>query len=212
MHTLHNALAAAGVWSPKSIRVTKLRQLFNLAVPANTVVELAFLSNEYPIEDFGRIRRDERRWRGLTEDDWLPATPGALMKTLPVLQVNELYDAKLRMFALAGMFSNDTLKRAQKLLSDGRYLQLDANLRYFYDRYERILAERDPDGEWTDPVRTRAYRRDRDVYYAHIESQRDRVVAAFERLAELDAVRGELIREANEEWQRRIRRAPASGP
>ena len=36
VHTLHNALAAAGVWKPKSVRATRLRQLFHLAVPANT--------------------------------------------------------------------------------------------------------------------------------------------------------------------------------
>jgi hypothetical protein len=57
VHTLHNALAAAGVWKPKSVRATKLRQIYNIAVPANTVVDLAFLTNRYPIEDFSEIRR-----------------------------------------------------------------------------------------------------------------------------------------------------------
>ena len=99
VHTLHNALAAAGVWKPKSIRGTKLRQLFNLAIPANTVIDLAFLSNRYPIEDFGKIRGDELHWQSLTTKGWLPATPGVLLKTLPVLQVNALYDTKFRMFS-----------------------------------------------------------------------------------------------------------------
>ena len=36
VHTLHNALAAAGVWKPKSVRATRLRQLSDLAVPANS--------------------------------------------------------------------------------------------------------------------------------------------------------------------------------
>jgi hypothetical protein len=210
VHTLHNALAAAGVWKPKSIRTTKLRQLFNLAVPANAFVDLAFLSNEYPIEDFGRIRGDELRWRGLTENNWLPAVPGALVKTLPVLQVNELYDTKFRMFVLGGFFSSDTVKRAQKLLSDGRYLQLDANLRHFYDRYQAILAERAPDGEWTDSLRGADYRSDREIYYAYIERARDQVVAVVARLMELDTLRQQLIREANEEWRQRIGQTPDS--
>jgi hypothetical protein len=177
VHTLHNALAAAGVWKPKSIRTTKLRQLFNLAVPANTFVDLAFLSNEYPIDDFGKIRGDELRWKGLTENDWLPAVPGALV---------------------------------QKLLSDGRHLQIDANLRYFHDRYEAILAERDPDGEWTDSLRGEERRRDREIYYAYIESARDELLSAIERLAELDILRKQLIREAYDEWRLRVRQK--SGP
>ncbi|UCE85272.1 MAG: hypothetical protein JSU66_13105 [Deltaproteobacteria bacterium] len=190
VHTLHNALAAAGVWEPKSVRVTKLRQLFNLAVPANAFVDLAFLSNEYPIEDFDKIHRDELRWKGLVEHGWLPATPGALVLTLPVLQVNALYDTKFRMFVLEGFLGSETTKRAQHLLSDGRYLQLDANLRYFFDRYEAILAKRGESGgflarRWRNDAREAA----REAYYAHIEAAQERVLEVRARLAELDAER-----------------------
>jgi hypothetical protein len=205
VHTLHNSLAAAGVWKPKSIQSTKLRQLFNIAVPANTVVDLAFLSNEYPIEDYGRIEGDELRWEGLTENDWLPAVPGALVKTMPVLQLNALYDTRFRMFVLGGWFRNDALKRAQHLLTDGRYLQLDANLRYFYRRYEKILAERDADERWTDVVRGEEFRRNRAVYYDYIERARDSVLATSERLAELEGIREELYREVYEKWKARTR-------
>jgi hypothetical protein len=205
VHTLHNALAAAGVWKPKSIQATKLRQLFNIAVPANTVVDLAFLSNEYPIEDYSRIEGDELRWKGLTENGWLPAVPGALVKTMPVLQRNALYDTKFRMFVLGGWFTNDALKRAQHLLTDGRYLQIDVNLRYFYRRYEKILAERDADERWTDVVRGEEFRRNRAVYYEYIERARDSVLAASERLAELQGIREELYREVYEKWKARIR-------
>jgi hypothetical protein len=193
VHTLHNALAAAGVWKPKSIQGTKIRQFFHIAVPANTVVELAFLSNKYPIENYAKIRRDPLRWQGLVEHAWLPAVPGALMKTLPILQVNELYDTRYRMFSLGGWFGNETLKRAQQLMRDGRSLQLDANLRFFHQRYTQILAERDADPKRTDP--------DRAVYYDYIENLRDRVVIAVRRLAELARVREELRREAYEKWK-----------
>jgi hypothetical protein len=205
VHTLHNALAAAGVWKPKSVRATKLRQLYNVAVPANTVVELAQLSNEYPIEDYAKIRGDPLRWRGLTERDWLPAVPGALMLTLPVHQVNALYDTKFRMFVLAGWFSNDTTKQAQRLLGDGRFLQLDANLRYFYRRYTAILEEGGRDGSWTDSLRSRGFRSDREVYYDAIERARREVVASAERLLELERLRAEMLRDAREEWEARTR-------
>lgn len=215
VHTLHNALAAAGVWKPKSVRATKLRQLYNLAVPANTVVDLAFLSNEYPIEDFGKIQGDELRWEGLTQYGWLPAVPGSLLLTLPVLQLNELYDTKYRMFVLAGWFSNDTLKRAQRLLTDGRYLQVDANLRYFYERYQAILAEREEAESWADIVHSQRFLDDRRVYYDYIESARDQVVETSQRLRELQALRRELTSQAYEEWNRRVRetreeRAPSA--
>jgi len=207
VHTLHNALAAAGVWKSKSVQATKLRQLYNVAVPANTVVDLAFLSNEYPIEDFAKIQRDELRWKGLTEQDWLPAVHGALLLTLPVLQLNELYDTRYRMFSLAGWFSNDAVKRAQQLLADGRYLQVDANLRYFFRRYQAILAEREEAEGWTDVVRSQRFLADRRVYYDYIERARDRVVETSRQLRDLQALRRELIREAHETWDERVRAA-----
>jgi hypothetical protein len=205
VHTLHNALAAAGIWERKSVRATKLRQMYNIAVPANTMVDLAFLSNKYPIEDFSRIQGDALRWNGLTQHHWLPAVPGALMLTLPVLQLNEVFDTRYRMFVLAGWFSNDTLKRAQHLLNDGRYLQVDANLRYFYDRYNAILAERDEAETWTDVVRSKRFLANRRVYYEYIESARDGVLATARKLRELQALRRELTSQAFEQWERRVR-------
>lgn len=204
VHTLHNALAAAGVWKPKSVRSTKVRQFFNVAVPANTVVDLAYLSNEFPIGDYGKIQRDDLRWRGLTEHDWLPAVPGALVNTLPIHQVNALYDTRQRLFVLGGWFQNDALKRAQKLFGDGRYLQLDANLRYFIERYEAILSERDEDPRWTDAIRGQQFREDRAVYYAYIEESLAMTQAAMRRLYELESLRNELEAKAFEEWRQRV--------
>ena len=211
VHTLHNALAAAGVWKPKSIRGSKLRQLFHLAIPANTVIDLAFLSNRYPIEDLGKIRGDKLQWENLATRNWLPATPGVLLGMAPVLQVNTLYDTKFRMFSLGGFFGNDTIKRAQILLTDGRYLQLDANLRYFFQRYERILDERDADGSWTDSLRGGGYRTDREIYYDYIERQRDTVLAVLERMAELEVMREEVLKGAREEFKARLLES-SSGP
>ena len=204
VHTLHNALAAAGVWKPKKIRGSRLRQLFHLAIPANTVIDLAFLSNRYPIEDFGKIRGDELHWKTLTTRNWLPATPGVLLEMAPVLQVNALYDTKYRMFSLGGFFGNDTIKRAQLLLRDGRYTQLDANLRYFYERYQRILDERDADGSWTDSLRGGGYRSDREIYYSYIERQRDAVIQVLERMAELEVMRDEVLKGAREAFKARL--------
>jgi len=203
VHTLHNALAAAGVWKPKSIRSTKIKQFFNLAVPANAFVDLAYLSNQFPIEKYEKVRGNKLYWEDLRQHAWLPAGPGSLVKMLPVLQNNALYDTKYRMFVLAGLFSNDAAKRAQFLLTDGRYLQIDANLRYFHKRYENILADRAKKERAASASESDADRMDRGLYYAYIERQRDLVVAAMKRLGELDALRSETMKDAREQWKAR---------
>ena len=202
VHTLHNALAAAGIWKPKSVRAVKLRQFFNVAVPANTVVDLVRLSNSYPIEDFGKIRGDELRWRNLVEGGWLPASPGALMQVLAVHQENELYDNMYRLFVVEGMFTASTSRRAMEIMTDARYTSVDANLRFFRDRYQRILDER-KDPNLLSKARGSDYLEDRRIYYDYIASELERVEQSIARLNELDQARTMLIDEAMEEWEAR---------
>jgi hypothetical protein len=59
VHTVRNALAAANVWSPLSVRTVKLLHLFNLAVPANEFVNLAELGTEGPIDDYREIQQED---------------------------------------------------------------------------------------------------------------------------------------------------------
>jgi hypothetical protein len=119
------------------------------------------------------------------------------MLTMPVHQRNLLYDTKYRMFMLGGWFRNDAAKRAQRLLTDGRYLQLDANLRFFYRRYAKILEARDAKiGAGFEIAGDLA------VYYDYIERSRDEVEVVGGRLAELDAVREKLLSEAYEKWKK----------
>ena len=83
-HTLRNALAAANIWSPLSVRAVKFRQIFNLAVPANEFVNLAEASTRGNIEDYREIQRDGPQVDAIHESHWLPTRHGALLKTLPV--------------------------------------------------------------------------------------------------------------------------------
>ena len=71
-----NGLAAAGVWKPRSVRQLKIRQVFNIAVPANVFVDAARLFSEYPVEDFGAIHRDELRWQGAPGERLAPRAAG----------------------------------------------------------------------------------------------------------------------------------------
>lgn len=42
VHLVHNALAAASIWEPKSVNAIKIRQFFNMAIPANELYDSAF--------------------------------------------------------------------------------------------------------------------------------------------------------------------------
>jgi hypothetical protein len=97
------------------------------------------------------------------------------------------------------------------MLSDGRYTRLDANLRTFRDRYDAILTAREPDGGSRGVgARDRGseYQRARDAHYAYVERERAATGEALARLAELDAIRAELLDDAYQEWRRRVSMQP----
>jgi hypothetical protein len=56
---------------------------------------------------------------------------------------NDLYDTTFRRFTLQSPFLRGNTQRAIDLLSDERFVELDANLHYFERRYGAILAVRD---------------------------------------------------------------------
>ena len=76
--TLRNALAAANIWSPLSVRAIKIRQIYNLAIPANEFVKLAELMTQDDIGDYRTILSDGPRRDAFHEFHWLPTEPGAL--------------------------------------------------------------------------------------------------------------------------------------
>jgi hypothetical protein len=182
VHTLRNALAAANVWTPLSVGAIRLRRLFNLAIPANEFVNLARLGAEGTIDDYGKIYGDRLRRDALLEFDWLPTRHGAVVKLLPVHAENDLYDTTMRMFVLQSPFRQGQMRAAMRLLSDERFVELDANLRHFSEVYDGILADRDDEGFGLASLRGDRYRRIRRRYYAYIEAQRAEVQVMLDRL------------------------------
>jgi hypothetical protein len=180
VHTLHNALAAASVWKPKSINEIKLRQFFHMAIPANTLIDLGDRGLLFPLEDFGEVYEDEAQRESLERYDWLPTRHGALMKTLPVHQENELYDTQVRLMVLQAPFRSAATKRANLMLGDARASELEHNLRLFQARYASILAEREGEGGFS--LHTDRYKRLRSQYWAYIETQ---LAAVNEMLAQM---------------------------
>jgi len=168
---MRNALAAANIWSPLSVRTTKIRQIFNLAIPANEFVNLAELMTGGDIEDYRDILRDGPRRDAFHEFDWLPTRQGALLKTLPVHDPNDLYDTTFRLFTLQSPFLMGKTQRAIALLSDQRFVDLVTNLHYFERRYDAILAQHNEQRDSMASVRGTRFRRVESLYYDYIHDQ-----------------------------------------
>jgi hypothetical protein len=169
-HVLHNSLAAAGVWSSKSVQSYVLKQFFNLSIPANETINLAHLSTNYPIEDFYKIYRDDVKRKTLLEENWLPTQHGALFQTIRVHQNNDLYDTGVSIMVVQWPLFKQKSRKIRAIFDDPRYTtDLRANLSSFKERYEGILEEQ-PD-DWDDVAGKNAYKRARKIYYEYIEEQ-----------------------------------------
>jgi hypothetical protein len=187
VHTLRNALAAANIWSPLSVRAVKFLQLFNLAVPANEFVNLAELGTQGNIRDFQQIQEEGPQRDALHEFGWLPTRHGALLKTLPVHEPNDIYDTTFRLFTLQSPFMMNKTRHAIELLSDDRFVDLEANLRYFREKYDAILASRDQSRDALASVRGTPYRRVERLHYDYIKRQRAEVESMLNRLSILES-------------------------
>lgn len=168
---LHNSLAAAGVWEYKDPPGGLLRGVFSMGVPANVVIALATRANLFPIESFRAVRDDAAMAESLREDGWLPTRPGALLKSAPVHRPNLLYDTSLQMYVVQGP-DRELTRRAASMFGDGRYTDLESNLQYFEERYERILADAEPEG-WLPRRRSDDELRER--YRRYVAGELDRV-------------------------------------
>jgi hypothetical protein len=77
-------------------------------------------------------------------------------------------------------------QRAVDLLSDERFVKLDANLRYFREKYDAILASHDERQDRLASVRGTPYRRVERLYHEYIRAQRAEVEAMLDRLPSLE--------------------------
>jgi hypothetical protein len=184
-HTLHNSLAAAGVWPHKSISSYRLGQLANLSVPANEFAELALLTTSFPIDDFERILADPVLRRTLARRSWLPVRHGAMLKVIPVHQKNELYETDVAIFMLKNPFRRGKSRTVGDLLDEPRNTELETNLLHFQQLYRRILSERPSD--WQAVSADSADHRARAHYYRHIEAQLEDVTEKLARLRAMGA-------------------------
>jgi hypothetical protein len=169
VHAVINALAAADIWAPKSVRQVKLLQLFNLAVPSNEFARLLFRTTTFPVESFGQVYGDRDMRDSLTNYNWLPTRHGALLTVDPVHQKNELYDTRFRIMLLQGPIFKSKGKKIKRISDNPDFTDMKANLEHFKSLYEEVIAGRPDDWDYTpkgDPVRA-----SRKQYYEYIETQ-----------------------------------------
>ena len=185
VHTVRNALAAAHFWAPISVREVKFRHLLHLAVPANEFVNLAVLGSEGPLDAYRDVYAEDASRDSLQDFKWLPTRHGALVKTLPVHQPNDLFNTDLRLFAVQSPLRMGKTGHAVRLLSDERNVNLEANLRHFLDKYNAILTDHRDQLDRLATVRGTSDRRVGRLYYTYIQEQRDDVEALIARLAAL---------------------------
>jgi hypothetical protein len=135
------------------------------------------------IDDYQEILRDGPRRDAFHEFHWLPTRQGALLKTLPVHDPNDLYDTTFRLFTLQNPFLISKTQRAIDLLSDERFVDLDANLHYFEEEYDAIFARHNERRDAMASVRGTPFRRVERLYYDYIRTQRDQVQSMLDRIA-----------------------------
>jgi len=180
VHLLHNALAAAGVWGPKSINVIKVRQFFNLAIPANAVVDLGWLASHAPLDDPRELYREPLQREAFLAQGWIPNRHGALLKSMPIHQDNELFDTQTRLFIVNRVFGLGARTKARTLYDDARYTELEANLRFYRARYQTALDDW-PERAPNDFAETAFQQR----YRAYLEARLEETAELLERLTEL---------------------------
>ncbi len=191
VHTVRNALAAANFWEPISVRQVKIRHLLHLAVPAHEFVNLAVLGAEGPLDDYRQIYADDALRDTLNDFKWLPTRHGALVKTLPVHEPNDIYRTDFRLFTLQSPIWMGKTQSAIRLLGSERNVDLKANLQYYLDRYNHILDSHQEEFNSLASVRGTPWRRFSRVYHDYIVQQRDDVEAKLAQLAALHATPAE---------------------
>jgi hypothetical protein len=187
VHTLRNALSAIHIWSPLSVLGIAARHVFNPATPANEFVNLAVLGGEGPLASPEAIVEASPLDSALLDFRWLPTRHGALVKTLPVHPVNDLFETDQRLFAVQSPLRLGATAAALRLLSDPAHVDFEANLRHTLDRYDAAIATRRAAKAGLVSVRGVATRRLDRVLLAYLRDARADAAAMLERLTALKA-------------------------
>jgi hypothetical protein len=194
-HLVVNALAQVSALDAVQTDAGKVRRLFNLAIPANVLVDLAATGNEGSV-DLDDVYGDEGARRSFVEDGWLLQQPGVVVRYLPRLRENNLlWEGDFDMYTMERPVMPLILvpplqvipigskwvwppvyryrqKAYRRLFIEPRFHDLKANLEHYLATTEERVSR---------PKTARESTRDQ-LYSDHLRAIRGRVVAALDRL------------------------------
>ena len=148
IHLAHNALAAAGLWDPWPINRPFIVSVFDFPVPRNEFVNLARRTNDDLPADPGAAYDDSAARRSLLAFGVLPARPGALAESRPLLQPNALYESDLKLIFYDDPLLGPYQGRFDRIFAEPRYTDPAANRAWFAAAARRALARRKPLEAW----------------------------------------------------------------
>lgn len=144
-HLVHNVLADLGIWRPKKTNRSLPVQVFNLAIPANEVLDLMEFGQEKRIPDPAQLFKNASLRDAFLRWNWLPYRHGILNETTYRHQPNDLYQGNLSIFILDPPFAGNTT-RFYEYASNPKYGDIADNLRRYNQLYADVLTEMNEQG------------------------------------------------------------------
>lgn len=148
IHLAHNALAAAGLWDRWPTNRFVLISMFDFPTPRNEFVNLARYTNDTIPPDPGAAYDNPVFRSSLLETGLLPARPGALAESRPLLQPNEVYDTDLKLIFYDDPIFGPYQRRFDRIFAEPRYTDPAANRAAFAAAAQQALAARTPLVAW----------------------------------------------------------------
>ncbi len=131
-----------------------------------------------PLEEPDELYRDEYARNGILLHGWLPTQPGALTEYVPVHQPNDIFATDLTEILFQVPLLDPAGGDRTRFLTDARFTEPQANLKYFLKRYEEIKKNRVPieiytqaHGKLAAKVSDPAFSNFYSKYYQYIDQQ-----------------------------------------
>ncbi len=143
-HTIVNLLAKIGQLPKKKINQTFLKQLFNIAVPADTLLEIHKKAN---LEDINlkEYFKDPIKRALLTKYNWIYQQEGVIAELIEIYDPNHIFKKDDRMLATPSLISNQN-KKIRDMVSDPRFTyqnhnknNYQLNLEFYYKKLTKAL-------------------------------------------------------------------------
>jgi hypothetical protein len=148
IHVAHNALAAIGFWPVWPMHRFFLVAAFDFPVPKNEFVNIMRRANDMPVENLLAVWEDRPARQAVLAGEDLPTRAGALATFERVVQDNALYATDLRLIFYDEPVFGHYETWFRRILAEPHYTDLQADLRYYRARYQRIEAARRPLAWW----------------------------------------------------------------